>query len=419
MRMILPTVLLLCTAGLSAGENLFHLPIGDPARKDRTAPVQLDAITDSSTGELISPRELALRLADTRIVFMGESHTNLEYHRAQLQLIRELHAAGREVLIGLEMFPANEQKHLDFWNDGLVTEKGFVDLSNWYGNWGYNWNYYREIFQFARDNGIRMFAVNAPRAVVTAVRQKGFDGLSEEEKKDLPERIDIDSEDHRRLFKIFLGGGDDDGFHASLSEEQLNGMFNAQCTWDAAMAYNSVRNLKEHGGGNSIMVVLIGFGHVAYGLGIERQAALWFDGKMASVIPLEMADEKGRELDSAQASFASFLWGLPVEEFPAFPELGISTRANEESKELKVIFVQPDSVAERAGVKAGDVLLAMDGETVKGRSTLNRAISGKRWGDAAILKVRRDEQELELQALFRRRSEEDREDADAEEPSHP
>ena len=34
--------------------------------------------------------------------------------------------------------------------------RGFVELSHWYGNWGYNWGYYRDIFAYARDEGLEM-----------------------------------------------------------------------------------------------------------------------------------------------------------------------------------------------------------------------------------------------------------------------
>lgn len=393
--------LMFCCGSLWAADDLFHLPIGDPARKEKTASVQLDAVTDTASGERLTPTELARRLRDVRIVLVGESHTAMEYHRAQLQLIQALHEAGREVLIGLEMFPATSQKRLDHWSRGLVTEKGFIELSDWYAAWGFNWNYYREIFLFARDRGLPMFAVNAPRAVVSAVRKKGFDNLSDDEKKHLPDKIDTDSDDHRRLFEHFLGGGEE-SFHSTLSEEQLDGLFNAQCTWDASMAYNTVNHLRERGGEESIMVVLAGFGHVAYGLGIQRQARRWFDGPMATVIPVSVVDEEGQKLESVQASFADYVWGLPHEEFPAFPELGVSTRRSEESGEISVIFVQSGSAGARAGVQSDDVLLEMDGVALSKRSVLNQLISEKRWGDSASLRVRRGEDEMTLEVQFRR-----------------
>ena len=69
------------------------------------------------------------------------------------------------------------------------------------------------------------------------------------------------------------------------------------------------------------MVVLIGAGHVAYGLGAERQTKLWYGGRMASVVPVPIADEEHPEpLTKLQASYASFVWGLPRSAAPALSD---------------------------------------------------------------------------------------------------
>jgi uncharacterized iron-regulated protein len=177
---LFPTILLVLPLIVWADQAVLHMAIGDPARKDREVSLVLDGITDTATGEIITPAEMVTRLEDTGILFLGETHTNLDFHQVQLRVLRELHESGREVLIGLEMFPYTQQESLDSWNKNLYSEAGFVELANWYKYWGYNWGYYRDIFLFARDNGLRMFAINTPRDVVTAVRKKGFEDLTEE-----------------------------------------------------------------------------------------------------------------------------------------------------------------------------------------------------------------------------------------------
>ena len=99
------TLVLTSAPRLPAIEKSLTLEIGDPARKDKKADLVLDAITDTRTGELLSPAEVAERLADKRLVLVGESHTDINFHRAQLRIIQELNKAGRKVLLGLEMFP--------------------------------------------------------------------------------------------------------------------------------------------------------------------------------------------------------------------------------------------------------------------------------------------------------------------------
>ena len=415
--------LLLPRPAPAQGEVL-HLAVGDPERRDRQVPLALDAVTDTRTGELLAPAEVAGRLAGARLVLVGESHTSIEFHRAQLRLIEELVRAGREVLVGLEMYPYTEQEHLDRWRREPMTEEQFVDRSRWYDAWGYHWDYYRPIFLFARDHGLPMVAVNTPREVVSAVRKQGFEGLSAEDRAHVPETIDLESEDHRTLFRAFFAD-DGDGLHGGMPEEQLEAMFAAQVTWDATMAHNALRALAERGGSGSdgassgsapdleatpasapdpVLVVLVGSGHVAYGLGIERQAAAQgFAGRIASVIPIPVEDEDGRPVTSVRASYADFVWGLPPEHDPLYPTLGLSaTAVADDDPRRKVIFVPEDSLAAAAGFQVGDVLVAMDGEPLPDRETFNRAMAARRWGDRAAFTVERGGETVELTAWLRR-----------------
>ena len=400
-------LLLLISLGLprwgGAEDKTLHLAVGDPARKGREARVVLDAVTDSRTGDLLTPAELAARLADARLVLVGESHTDIDFHRTQLRVIEALQKTGRQVLIGLEMYPYTEQPYLDQWTQGLLTEEGFLQLSHWYKNWGYHWGYYRDIFLFARDHGLPMFAVNAPRDVVAAVRQKGFDSLTPEQAAHLPRQVDTSSDEHRALFRAFFG--EDDPLHGGMTPEQVEGMFAAQTTWDAAMAHNALRALAEHGGPGSVLVVLAGTGHVVYGLGIQRQAvSQGFTGRIATVVPVPVLDEDDAPVAAVQASYADFLWGVPPQADPLYPGLGISMASGEGEAGRKVIFVAKDSAAAGAGFQVGDLLLAMDGAPLPDKESLNRAMAGERWGDAATFTVRRGDQSLDLRAVFRRQA---------------
>jgi aminopeptidase N len=383
-----------------AQDSPWRLPIGDPARKDRDVAMALDTIIDTRANKPLTSGDLAAALDDVRVLFIGESHTDIAFHRVQLQVIRDLQKRGREVMIGLEMYPYTEQKSLDLWNKGKESEGDFVANSKWYKNWGYHWHYYRDIFLFAREHKIKMFGVNTPREVVSAVRKKGFKNLTPEESARIPPKIDTDNEDHKRLFRAFFAG--ESSMMHTMSAQMFDGMFAAQCTWDASMGYNAVQNLKTHGGPKAIMVVLIGSGHVAYNLGVMRQAALWFDGKMASIVPVAVADDRGRPMGSVQASYADYLWGLPPEEEALYPSLGLSTKENKAEYPLEVIDVPKGSIAGLAGFQVGDVLQTMDGTPLKDRETLNRLLADKRWADAAVFTVARGGQTVTVTPVFRR-----------------
>lgn len=420
------SLILICAAAASADDRALDLPIGDPDRKDRPMPVVLDGITDAADGALLTPPRLAERLDGVRLLFVGESHTDIEFHRVQLRIVQELHRRGRTVLVGLEMFPAAAQEWLDRWvSDEGLTEQGFLDGAHWYRSWGYNWGYYRDIFLFARESGIRMVGVNVPREIVQTVRREGFDGLSAEQKALLPERVDVDDAEHQRLFRAFFGA--EDSLHGNMPQPMFDGMFRAQCTWDAAMGWNAVKALEASGDKDAIMVVLVGSGHVAYGLGAERQARLWFDGRMASLIPIPIGEPDEPELvEAVRASYANFVWGLPPVTDPLYPSLGLSTPERKTGEHYKVIMVLPDSVAAAAGFQVGDELVSMDGVPIDEKETSRRLMSTKRWGDTAVYEILRDGKPLTLTAHFRRQRPEPNADAAPEPgesphptPSHP
>ena len=382
-------------------QKIYHLAIGDPARRTRDVPVLLDGITASDTGEVFSVNQLAARLHETRLLLVGEEHTSADFHRVQLRVIRALHEAGRKVMIGLEMFPYTEQKSLDNWRDGLLTEPGFLTLARWYEFWGYHWDYYRDIFLYARDNRIPMYGVNTPRNVVTAVRQKGIDHLSDSERQHVPPQIDVDNADHLVFFQASFD--DDDSMHGHMPESMLKSMQAAQATWDASMGYNSVKVLKG-APPDSILVVLVGSGHVAYSVGIEHQARQWFDGKITTLIPVPVLDSEERPVASVKASYANFVWGIPYERDPLYPSLGFST--TESAREI--IAIEKDSIAARSGFQVKDKVLSLDGVAAPDRETWNRLMATKNWGDSVVVTVKRDDAEVRINADLRRTLKEQR-----------
>ncbi len=394
-----------CLMALLAGPTLasppvYQLELGEPARRARQVPVVLDGIVDTRRDEVLTPEGLAERLASTRVLLVGEDHTNMDFHRVQFQAIRALHAAGREVLIGLEMFPYTAQAQLDDWSAGRLGEAEFVERSGWYETWGYRWEYYREIMEFARDQRLRVVGVNAPREVIKTIRQSGFESVSAEDRAQLPPVVDTDSDEHRQLFRAYFGA--DDALHGDLSDAQWEGMFRAQCTWDAVMGWNAVRALEAHGGAGAIIVVLIGSGHVAYGLGAGRQIATRLEGAVGTLLPVPVAEEHGREAARVQASYADFVWGVPVAEPPLYPMLGLSLAGPPAPATNAVIQLDAGGPAERAGVQRGDLLLTIGGRAVESSADLRKQMAGYYWGDATDLEVKRGEEALRLEVVFRR-----------------
>ena len=404
---VLETILLAATGLVAVGSaesgesaaNIYRLPIGDPSRRDREVPVVLDAITDTATGALILPSELPKRLEGVRLLLVGEGHTDVESHRLELRVLEELVRTGRRVTVGLEMYPYTAQAALDDWTSGKLSEDAFLEASRWYRSWGYHWLYYRDILLYARDRRLPLVAINAPREVVSAVRKKGFQGLTPEEAAHIPTEIDSKNADHMRalsgvLRRVGLPRGHGRRRLAVHARRPVHlGRDDGLPRGPAAA---------EREDPKAIVVVLVGAGHVQYGMGIERQLRKTFPGRIASLIPVPVKDSRLGAISSVQASYANFVWGVPPEADPLYPELGIATRARTEEGLLEILDVETESPAAAAGLKAGDVLVSFDGAAVKDKETLAKAMAGKRWGDEVEVTVRREGATVEVSVRLRR-----------------
>lgn len=84
-------------------------------------------------------------------------------------------------------------------------------------------------------------------------------------------------------------------------------------------------------------------------------------------------------------------WGWPQER----PYLGMRIRQLEEGAE--VLKVVPASPAEKAGLRAGDLILALDGEEVTREAPLVGLIAAYEPGDTVVLTIERDGREREME----------------------
>jgi membrane-associated protease RseP (regulator of RpoE activity) len=137
------------------------------------------------------------------------------------------------------------------------------------------------------------------------------------------------------------------------------------------------------------MVVLLGSGHVAFGLGAPRQAARYANLPTATVIPVPLADEDGKPA-RARASYADYLWALPPESpLPLYPTIGVSLADRKDVPHPVVTSVSERSLAALAGVQAEDRLVSFDGAPLGGKEDYFLSLATKQWGDRITLVVER------------------------------
>src|SRR5215475_3722035 len=133
---------------------------------------------DVKSGRALDRADLFRDLtAKGSVVLLGESHTDVDHHRWQLQTLAALHGRGGNVVVGFESFPRRLQGVLDDWVAGKLSDDAFLKASEWRQVWGFDPGLYMPLFQFARLNRIPMVAMNVDRTLVSRVGKEGWDAV--------------------------------------------------------------------------------------------------------------------------------------------------------------------------------------------------------------------------------------------------
>ncbi len=248
--------LALAIAMQSAEVDPLLLPIGGKHHVN----VQLGEMIDLHTRKRVNPMDVAHAAENTHYVYLGEEHGDALHHQKQADIIRALVADGRHVVVGMEQFTRPAQPSLAGWTLGWYTEDEFIQKSDWKHQWGMDYSLYKPIFDAAKELQLPIVALNIPRDWVHAVGQKGLSGLTDEQKAQLPNEIDLNNATHKQVFLAMIGGHPMTG---------MDNMYAAQVLWDVAMSDTAVKYMTDHPSPKEVMVVIAGSGHVMYKQGIN------------------------------------------------------------------------------------------------------------------------------------------------------
>jgi uncharacterized iron-regulated protein len=262
--------------------------------KDKLQAYDEGVIFSSKLGNSVSVEEMLSDLSNCQIVYVGEKHTNAFHHQIQLRIIEALFKTHLNLAVGMEMVDHTYQEVLDSWSAGKLDERTFLRRLHWYANWRYDFSLYRDIFEFIKENHIRLVGLNIPTYIPPRIREGGIESLRDDEKRHLPQEIDITNSAHRDYVRSVFN------HHHHLKDRvEFEDFYLVQAVWDDAMAQAVADNLKD-----SPMVVLAGNGHIQYKYGIPERA---FRRSGESFRTIYLAQVGGE----VEMDIADYIWVTP------------------------------------------------------------------------------------------------------------
>ncbi len=361
------------------------LKIGDPALKDKVMEIGAGDVLSGRTGRPVGFDRMIEEMMPARIVHVGETHNSMPMHEIEFQVIRALYAKDRNLAIGLEMVPVTLQEALNKWTAGILTKEEFIREIRWYVTWNFNFGYYEKIFDFAREHRLPIYALNAPREVITKIRMRGWDALTDEEKAFFPGPPDLTNKDHRTFIRAVFESSEMP--HAMMGpglDQVFEGLYRSQSAWDEVMGANAVKAVEAEG---RRLVVCVGSGHLLYNLGLNRRSYERSKLPFKTVIAVEL--QAGQKTLAVSRAIGDYVFGLAPQDKPAFPEIGLGFKKFENLENLVVDAKPTEGAASRADFDKGDIVLSADGKAYTDINELRMELAKLRCGGEVKFKVLR------------------------------
>jgi len=232
-------------------------------------------------------------LATARIVYIGEVHTIRRHHGIQTEILNRLAERNMKLALGMEMFSAHQQEILSRWQKGSESVEDLVRALG-AGHWT-NLPDYGPLLVLARKLGVPILGLNADDGLVRKVARQGIQGLSESEKRQVPDEVSPVDPLYDRLLRLRLK------VHKAFQDRSLDNIVLAQAVRDEAMARALVGFLTSAEGKDRIVLVIAGTGHISYGLGIPSRVTRMLNDPFRIVLLSESGELVLSEEEKKQA----------------------------------------------------------------------------------------------------------------------
>ncbi|QPJ61009.1 MAG: PDZ domain-containing protein [Candidatus Nitronauta litoralis] len=336
------------------------------------------------TGVLVSKKQMLDTIAAARVIYIGETHDNIEAHRVQLEILKAVSDRfPGKVAVGMEMFRRSAQPVLDQWHRGQVPDKEFNNLFR--QNWGGGYRLYLPITDFMKSSQIPIIGLKSSTDTEQMLREEGLNTPG------LP-TLDL-TDPYHNAYSMSLFGANKDHAPEVLKPYQM------LVLWEESMAQSVAEFLSNPEYADFKLVVLAGGFHVQYGYGIPKRAFRRVPHAYTIVLPhiTQTPEElKDREMKVDPVSIplysADFVWAVSyVVEQDNGIKLGVMLQEKEDDG-LWVTSVMESSNGKRLGIQKDDKIVSMDGSPITNIDDLRELLKTKSNGDAVTVRVRRGDE---------------------------
>ena len=342
------------------------------------------------TDKTTSFAQIINEILPSRVVYVGETHTDYGAHLLQLQVIQALYAQNPNLMIGMEMFPKSSQQALDTYISGKIQdERKFLAKSDYFSVWGFDYRLYRDIIEFARSKKIPVIALNLDKKIVSTVFREGStDSLAQEQWQQVAKERDVTLPGYQdRLSAIHATHA------ASPHGKGFGGFLQAQSFWDETMAESVVTALKQYP--DRKMVVIAGTGHVYKDSAIPPRVARRIPVTQSVLVSNNGVDtgiSEGRKTD-----FLMFTQEIPL---PPAGKIGVMLSESDADKDkpshVIIERIDPAGKGLQAGLSPGDSILAINDFPVHTIGDLKAALMDKSPGESIVLEVQRNNNTIKI-----------------------
>ncbi len=391
-------ILFLVGAGLFSDSHQDTLPIGPSPYKYDLGKIEKNQIYETGSGKIVNLSDLVRAAGSADLIVIGESHDNYDCHVFQKDLIEALYQKYPRIIVGFEFFKREDDEALELWRNGQISESELIRKTGWYQKTSYNYGYTRLIMDVLKKYRIKTIGLNVSRDILRKVSRKGFDSLSPDEKKLFP-GIKVSHPQHRYLIKTIFGD------FALQVPFWFENVYDSQKCWDVVMAESMRQTLAKREFRGYKGIIIAGSFHVAYHLGIPfRFQRSDKRARLTTIMPV-LIPTKDKESDPeehpmkkmfaknlpAVAVFSrgigDYVFSITTPPHSHFPELGFSCKKINDT--IQIAAIKKKGLAEKYGLKKGDIIVMADGENLKTMEQLRSLLASKEWGGDIRLRLDR------------------------------